>query len=114
MSTEVATLSECLVAARAGKGALASVLAEVIAQVATLLENAIAALEFALEEQFDTLCLRVLNLNNLVPFLRDILEGDSAVGCWANISSFLGDRLTGDLRHLGLLVRLLLVSSYLG
>ena len=44
---------------------------EVVSQVATLLEDTVAALVLALEEQFNALRLLVLNLDSFMPLVGD-------------------------------------------
>ena len=49
------------------EGSLASVLPEVVTEVAALLENAAAPFELAFEVQFESLSLLVLHLDGFVP-----------------------------------------------
>ncbi len=73
--SQVAALGECLLAEGALEGSLASVLPEVVAQVAALFEDTATSRVFAFEVQFHTLCLRILNTNSLVPLFRNSIEG---------------------------------------
>ena len=75
MAAEVAALSERLVALGALERPHPGVLPEVVPQIAALLEDAVAAFVLALEEQFDTLCLRITHLNRFVPRVRDPRKG---------------------------------------
>ena len=71
MATEVSTLSERFVAFWAFKWPLARMLPEMIPQVATFLEDTIATLVLAFEEQLDALRQFVLNLDRFVPVIRN-------------------------------------------
>ena len=72
---EVAALGEGLVADVACEGPLARMLAEVVPQVTTLLENALAASVLAAEIKLDALALLILHLNRLVPLAWHTGEG---------------------------------------
>lgn len=71
---QVATLREGFVAFGAGERSQAGVLAEVVTEVAALLEGARASRVFTLEEKLDALSVRVLHFDRLVPFFRDAFE----------------------------------------
>ena len=55
VTPKIAALSEGLLAHGAGKGSLAGVLAEVVSQVATFLEDTLTARVFTFEVKFDAL-----------------------------------------------------------
>ena len=55
MAPQISTLGECFRASGTFKWPLASVLPEVIPEVAALLEDTVTALVLALEEQLNTL-----------------------------------------------------------
>lgn len=74
VSAQVATLSKGFLALGACEWSQASVLAEVVAEVAALLERTGAAGVLALEEKLDALRVGVLHLDGLVPFFRDAFE----------------------------------------
>lgn len=74
MPTQVATLCECFLALGARKRSESGVLAEMVTQVAALLEGTRASRVLALEEQLHALGVRVLHLDRLVPFFRDAFE----------------------------------------
>jgi len=74
VTPKVSALCEGLLAHCTGKRPLASVLAEVISQIAALLEDALAPCVPAFKIQFDALSSQVFDLNCLVPLLRDSLE----------------------------------------
>ena len=74
MPSQIATLSEGLSAPRTLEGSLASVLPEMVAQVAALFENTVAPLELAFEVQFESLSLPVLHLDGLVPVVWNARE----------------------------------------
>lgn len=67
VAAQVAALGEGFEAHGTGKGPLAGMLAEVVPQVAALLENALAASMLALEVQFDALRFQMLDLHSLMP-----------------------------------------------
>jgi hypothetical protein len=69
VTTEVSTLCKCFLAVGALKWALSSVFSEVVPQIAALLKGATAAVILALEVQLDSLSVRVLDLDGLVPGL---------------------------------------------
>ena len=69
VTTEVSTLCECFLAVGALEWALSSVFSEVVPQIAAFLESTAAAIILALEVQLDSLCVRVLHLDGLVPGL---------------------------------------------
>ena len=69
MAAQVATLREVLRAMGTLEWPLAGMFAEVVAQVAALLEDAVAVCKAALEEELDALRLRVPHLNRSVPGL---------------------------------------------
>ena len=71
---EIAALGECLLAPWALEGPLASVLPEVVTEVAALLENAAAPFELAFEVQFESLSLLVLHLDGLMPVVWNARE----------------------------------------
>ena len=71
VAAKIAALGESFLAHGTCKGTLASVLAEMVPKVATLLEYALAACMLALEVQFDALGFEVLDLDSLVPLARD-------------------------------------------
>lgn len=74
MATQVATLSEVLFADITLVWSLHGVLPEVVSQVAALAEDGLTPLILAPEIQFGTLCVPVVDLDCLVPLLRDPLE----------------------------------------
>ena len=74
MSAQVTALSEGLLALGAGEGSQAGVLAEVVSQVARLLEHRVAVRVHTLEVQFDALGVRVAHLDRLVPAAWDAFE----------------------------------------
>lgn len=74
MSSKVATLSEGLVAEAASERPLTCMLAEMVSQVARLLENRFTIGIHALEVQLDSLCLRISYLNGLMPFCWNALK----------------------------------------
>lgn len=67
MSSQVSALREIFVAELAGERSLASVLPEVVSEIARLFEHAPALRIHALEVQLLSLGLRVLDLDGLVP-----------------------------------------------
>jgi hypothetical protein len=67
MSAQIATLCESFMAFWTAEGSQACVLPEMVAQVAALLECAGTSRELALEEELDTLSMRVFNFDSLVP-----------------------------------------------
>ena len=71
---QIAALGEGLLAPWALEGSLASVLPEVVTEVAALLENAAAPFELAFEVQFESLSLLVLHLDCLVPVVWNARE----------------------------------------
>ena len=71
MTAKVSTLSKRFAAFRAREWSLACVLPEMISQIATFLEDTIATLVFALEEQLYTLRQFVLNLDRFMPVIRN-------------------------------------------
>lgn len=75
MPAEITALSKGLLAERALEGPQAGVLAEVVPQVAALLENASAVRVSALEIELHALGFGVLDPDSLVPLLRDAFEG---------------------------------------
>lgn len=75
VAAQVAALGEGLLAEGALEGAEACMLAEVVPQVATLLEDTAAVRIPALEVELHSLSLWVLHADGLVPLLRDTLEG---------------------------------------
>jgi len=72
--TEIAALGEGLLAHGAGEGPLSGVLAEVVSQIATLLEDASAASVPALEVQLNSLRHLMFHLDGFVPLPRNALE----------------------------------------
>jgi hypothetical protein len=74
MSAQVTALSEGLLALGAGEGSQAGVLAEVVSQVAALLEGAGATGIFALEKQLDALGVRILDFYRFVPLLGNAFK----------------------------------------
>ena len=76
-----AALSEVLIAELACERSLAGMLPEVVPQIARLLEHAPAVRVHALEEQLDSLSVRVSDLDSLMPVGRHSLEslGDAWV-----------------------------------
>lgn len=67
VSSEVPTLSECLLTIAAQEWPLTGMLSKVVTKVATLLEDTPAIGVHALEIQLDTLCLWVPYFDGLVP-----------------------------------------------
>ena len=67
MSTQIATLCKSFLAFGAAEGPRTCMLPEVVPQIATLLEDAVASFVFTLEEEFDALRVRVLDFNSLMP-----------------------------------------------
>ena len=80
VSAEVSALSEGLLAIGARERSLASVLAEMVPQIAALFERAIAARVLALEVKFDAMGFLILHLDGLVPLSWDALEGLRLLG----------------------------------
>ena len=74
MSAQVSTLGEVFVAELARKGSLPGVLSEVVPEIARLFEHATEVGVHALEVEFLSLGLRVLDLDGLVPVAGDALE----------------------------------------
>jgi len=74
MTPKVTALSERLVAELTVEGSLPSVLAEVVPQIAALLEDTLAVEVLAAEIKFDALAFLIFDLNGLVPLARDTLE----------------------------------------
>ena len=74
MPAKVAALSECLVALRTVVGPLTCVLAEVIPQIAALLEDLFAARVHTSEILLDALCHFMFHLNGLMPLFWDAVE----------------------------------------
>ena len=74
MSAEVSTLSELLVAELALVGTNASVLPEVISQIARLIEWSLASRIITFEDQLVSIRTRVTNFYNFKPILRSIFE----------------------------------------
>ena len=74
MTAKIATLRKVLVTNMALEGSEASVLTEVVSEIAAFLEDALAILEAALEEELDALGLWVPHLHRFVPRLGDSLE----------------------------------------
>lgn len=74
MTTQVATLCERFVTELTRKWPCTRVLPKVVPQITAFLEHASAARVLALEEELDSLRLRVLLSNRLVPLLGDALE----------------------------------------
>ena len=74
VSAQVTTLSKGFLALGAGEWSQPGVLAEVVAEVAALLEGTCAAGILAFEEKLDALRVGVLHLDGLVPFFRDAFE----------------------------------------
>lgn len=75
VTTKVTALSKSFLAEGALERPEPCMLPEVIAQVAALFEDTPTVRIAALKVQFDSLCLRVLHPNGLMPLLRDALEG---------------------------------------
>ena len=71
MAAQISTLRERFVTSRALKRSLTSMLPEVIPEVAALLEDTVAALVLAFEEQFHTLGHFIFDLNGFVPIVRN-------------------------------------------
>lgn len=74
VATEITALRERLVALLANEWPLASVLSEVVPEVAGLLKHRVAAGVHALEIELDALGLRVPDLDGLVPVGRHSFE----------------------------------------
>ena len=74
MAAQITTLRKLLVADVAKERPRRRVLAKVVAQVAALTEDGIAASKFALEVKFSTLGFPVINFNRLVPLHWDALK----------------------------------------
>ena len=74
VATQVSALREVLLADIALVGPRGRVLAEVVPQVAALAEDGLAAFELAAEEQLGTLRLLAVDLDRLVPLVRDPTE----------------------------------------
>lgn len=75
VTPKIAALSKGLLAQRTGEGSLTSMLSEVVAKIAALLEDALAPCMPAFEVKFDALRDKVFDLDCLVPLLWDSLEG---------------------------------------
>ena len=71
MAAQISTLCESFRAPGAFEWSLASMLSEVIPEVAALLEDTVTALVLAFEEQLDTLGQFILHLNSFVPVVRN-------------------------------------------
>lgn len=74
MSAQISTLCEIFVAELARKGSLTSVLSEVIPKIARLFKHATAIGVHALEVEFLSLGLRILDLDSLMPVAWNPLE----------------------------------------
>ena len=74
VSAQVATLCKGFVALWAAKRPETSMLTEMVTQVATLLECRSATRVLALKEKLNTLRMRILDLDRLVPFFWNALE----------------------------------------
>ena len=74
MTAEISTLSEGLLAEGTLEGSEAGVLAEMIAQVAALLEDASALGVLTLEIELYSLSFGVFHANRLMPLLGNSLE----------------------------------------
>ena len=74
MATQVATLSEVLLADLALVGSLHSVLPKVVSQIATLPEDGFTALVLTPKVQFGSFRLTIVNLNRFVPLPRNPFE----------------------------------------
>ena len=74
VASQVATLSEGLLAERTFEGPLACMLSEVVSQIAALLEHTSTARVLTFEIELDSLCLRILHSYSLVPLLRNSIE----------------------------------------
>ena len=97
VTPKIATLSEGLLAHGAGEGALACVLAEVISQIATLLEHTLTVWVLAFKIKLYALAHQMLHLDRLMPLPRNPRE-----------------RFRLDLRHLRVLVRKLGLEAEIG
>lgn len=75
VTTQISALRKGLVTLGAGEGALACVLAEVVAQVTALLEDRATARVPAAEVQLDPHGVRVAYLDGLVPGVGNTFEG---------------------------------------
>jgi hypothetical protein len=75
VSAQVSALGECLLTEGTFEGPLASMLPEVVSQVATLFEDTPASRVLAFEVQFHSLSFRILNANGLVPLFRNSIKG---------------------------------------
>lgn len=71
---QISALSEALVTELTTEGSLEGVFAEVVPQVAALAKGGLAALVLATEVQLDSLVVLALNLNYIVPLVRDTFE----------------------------------------
>lgn len=71
MPAKVSALGESLLAFRAAEGSQTSMLSEVVAEIAALLEGAGTAWILTLKKELNSLSVRVLDLDGLVPFLRN-------------------------------------------
>ena len=75
MSTKVSALCKGLLTVWALEGSLPGMLPKVVSQITTFLEDTSTVWVFALEVQFDPLCLRILDSYSLMPLLRDAIKG---------------------------------------
>ena len=69
MSTQISALCESLVAFGATERSESRMLSKMVSQVAALLECGIASLVLALKVEFDSVGVRILHLDRLVPFI---------------------------------------------
>lgn len=100
VTTQIATLREGLLALGAREGPLPRMLAEMVAQVAALLEDRAAACVTTAEIQLHAHRFRIPHLDGLVPRVRNALEG---LAVHAALSAQLGDlRALSELVHEGL------------
>lgn len=84
MSSQIAALSKSLPAELAVEGPLASVLSEMVPEVAGLFKNASALRVHAPKIQLDPLSLRIPDLYSLMEVLWDVGEGLGLAGSLRN------------------------------